>query len=126
MAMVAKQLMMAPMTLDPANLPNDIDTLKALLGAVHVAKLQSDKRAEKAEARALDLDGLVAHLKLTIAKMRHDKFGASSERGAKLIDQLELQLADLVETATEGKVAAAITSSAPAPERPLCTSCSSV
>jgi hypothetical protein len=35
----------------------------------------------------------IAALKLTIAKMRRDKFGASSERGAKLIDQLELHLA---------------------------------
>ena len=42
--------------LDPATLPDDIATLKAMLGA-------SEHRAEKAEARALDLDGLVAHLK---------------------------------------------------------------
>ena len=104
------------MTLNLANLPNDIATLKAMLGTVHVAKLASDMRAAKAEARALDLDGLVAHLKLTIAKMRHDKFGASSEHGAKLLDQMELQLADLVETVAEGKVAAAIASPLPAPE----------
>ena len=95
--------------LDPATLPDDIATLKAMLGA-------SEHRAEKAEARALDLDGLVAHLKLTIAKMRHDTFGASSERGAKLLDQMELQLADLVETVTEGKVAAAIATPVPTPE----------
>ena len=31
----------------------------------------------------------------TIAKMRRDTYGASSERGAKLLDQLELQLAEL-------------------------------
>ena len=107
---------MAAMTLDPAQVPDDIATLKALLAAERGARLASDERAEKAEARALDLDGLVTHLKLTIAKMRHDTFGASSERGAKLLDQMELQLADLVETVTEGKVAAVIASPVPAVE----------
>jgi len=75
------------MALDPAQLPDDIAALKALL---------------------LDRDAEIASLKLTIAKMRRETFGASSERGAKLVDQLELRLADLVETATEAKSAAAI------------------
>jgi transposase len=82
------------MALDPAQLPDDVATLKAMLVA--------------ADIRALDCDAQIANLKLTIAKMRRDAFGASSEHGAKLIDQMELQLADLVEAATEGKVAAEI------------------
>lgn len=81
------------MALDPAQLPDDVATLKAMLIAANV--------------RTLDLDAQIAHLKLTIAKMRRDTFGASSEHGAKL-DQLELQLGELVEAATEGKVAAEI------------------
>ena len=89
------------MALDPTPFPNDIATLKALLAV-------TTRRAEKAEARAHDLDAQIANLKLTIAKMRRDTFGASSERGAKLIDQMELQLAELVETVTEGKAAAEI------------------
>jgi transposase len=44
---------------------------------------------------------MVAHLKLLIAKLKHDKYGASSERGRKLIDQLELQLGELVAAASE-------------------------
>jgi len=104
------------MTFDPANLPDDIATLKAMLSAVHEAKSASDRRADAAETRALDLDAQIANLKLTIAKMRANTFGASSERGARLIDQMELQLADLVETATEGNAAAALRSPAPAPE----------
>ena len=82
------------MALDPAQLPDDVATLKAMLAAANV--------------RALDLDAQIANLKLTIAKMRRDTFGSSSEHGAKLIDQMELQLADLVEAVTEGKVTAAI------------------
>ena len=38
---------------------------------------------------------MVAHLKLMIAKMKHDRFGASAERGRKLLDQLEMQLEEL-------------------------------
>jgi transposase len=43
----------------------------------------------------------VAHLKLLIAKLRHDRFGASSERGRKLLDQLELELEELETAAGE-------------------------
>ncbi|MCL4767135.1 MAG: hypothetical protein KJZ80_12945 [Hyphomicrobiaceae bacterium] len=67
-----------------------------------------EARAEAAEAKVLDLDAEIANLKLTIAKMKRNAFGASSERGAKLIEQLELQLAELVETVIETKVAAEI------------------
>jgi transposase len=35
------------------------------------------------------------HLKLLIAKLRHDRLGASSERGRKLLDQMELELEEL-------------------------------
>jgi len=56
----------------------------------------------EAQARALEIE----KLKFTIARLRHERFGASSERAARLIDQLELQLADLEETAAESEVAA--------------------
>lgn len=78
---------MLPMTLDPSQLPDDIAALKAMVIA----------GGQEIEA-----------LKLTIAKMRRDKFGASSERGAKLLDQLELQLAELEERASQDMASAAI------------------
>ena len=89
------------MALDPATLPDDSPLLKAML-------LASVARAEKAEARSNDLDGQIAHLKLTIAKLQRAEHGASSEKGVRLLDQLELQLGELVATASAGKVAAAI------------------
>jgi transposase len=82
------------MALDPKMLPDDIAILKALLVA--------------ADAREIDLGGQIAQLKLTIAKMRRSAFGASSEKGARLLDQLELQLDELVASAEEAKAAAAI------------------
>jgi transposase len=72
-------------------IPDDIDTLKAALLAERTARRESDARAASAEA-------VVAHLKLVIAKLKRDRFDASSERGRKLLDQLEIQLED-VETA---------------------------
>lgn len=60
---------LAGMALDPARLPDDIATLKALLVGGHAARVGSDSRAEAAEAPALDLD---ADLKLTIAKMQRE------------------------------------------------------
>ena len=47
---------------------------------------------------------MVAHLKLLIARLKHDRFGASSERGRKLLDQMELQLEELETTAAEDGV----------------------
>ncbi|MGH8135936.1 MAG: IS66 family transposase, partial [Steroidobacteraceae bacterium] len=91
------------MTLDPAALPNDIAALKAMVIAAHM--------------RANDLNAEIANLKLIIAKLRRDKFGASSERGAKLIDQLELQLAELEERVAQDKIAAEITAP-PSPKAP--------
>ena len=50
-------------------------------------------------------EAVIAHLKLTIAKYKRDKFGQSSER-ARQLDQLELQLEELEATATEDALAA--------------------
>jgi transposase len=59
--------------------------------------------AAEAEAQARTLT--IEKLKLTIKKLRHEQFGQSSERGA-LLDQLELQLADLEENAAQAETAA--------------------
>src|SRR5580698_8900593 len=48
---------------------------------------------------------MVAHLKLMIAKLKREHFGASSERGRKLLDQLEMQLEDLETAAAEAEAA---------------------
>jgi transposase len=78
----------------PDNLPDDIDALRAALAAERLAR-------REAEARAAGAEAMVAHLKLLIARLKHDKHGASSERGRKLLDQLELELGELVAAAGE-------------------------
>jgi transposase len=77
------------MALDPTQLPDDIATLKAMVIAAE----------KKASDRGLEIEAL----KLTIAKLQRSTFGASSESGRKLLDQLELQLAELVEGVAEDK-----------------------
>ncbi len=81
-----------PPPFDPA--PDDLNALRAALAAEQLARREAEARASGAEA-------MVAHLKLMIAKLRHEQFGASSERGSKLLDQLELQLEELEATAAE-------------------------
>lgn len=49
---------------------------------------------------------MIKELKLEIAKLRRDKYGKSSERSARLLDQLELQLEELEAAATEDALAA--------------------
>src|SRR3954468_23725121 len=80
-------------------LPDDIEELKAALVAA---------RAEVASARAQRSDdqALIAHLKLQIEKLNRDRYGPRSERAAGVLDQLELQLAELEATATEDELAA--------------------
>ena len=82
------------------SLPDDVDALKAALLAERAARREFEARASGAEA-------MVAHLKLLIAKMKRDRFGASAERGRKLLDQLEMQLEELETAAAEDEVAAA-------------------
>lgn len=78
--------------------PDDIEALRAALSAEQLARREAEARASGAEA-------MVAHLKLLIAKLRHEQFGASSERGRKLLDQLELQLEEVQAAAAEDEAA---------------------
>jgi transposase len=83
---------------DHDTIPDNVAALRAALAAEQLARREAEARASGAEA-------MVAHLKLLIAKLRHEQFGASSERGRKLLDQLELQLEELEAGAAEDAAA---------------------
>lgn len=85
-------------TIASAPPPDDVEALRAALLAEQTARRHAEQRASGAEA-------VIAHLKLLIAKMRHERFGASSERGRKLLDQLELQLEEIETTTAEDDAA---------------------
>ena len=82
------------MPIVPDSTADDIAALQVALAAERLAR-------QEAEARATGAEAMVAHLKLLIAKLKHDRFGASSERSRKLIDQLELELGEFVAAASE-------------------------
>jgi len=88
------------------SLPDDVETLKAMVIAARVKALNAE-----AEAYALTLQ--VEKMKFEIARLRHEQYGQSAERGT-LLEQLELQLADLEETASESEAAAQIAAAAAA------------
>ena len=104
------------MTLAPDSLPDDIETLKAMLIAEHAARVEAQVKAQNAEAEARARALLIEQMKFTIAKLRHERFGQSSERGAAL-EQLELALTDLEEDASEAEAAAQMAASAAATEK---------
>ncbi len=86
--------------------------------ALEIARLRAALAAETARAEAAESElvqvratvscseAMIKELKLEIAKLRRDKYGVSSERTARLLDQLELQLEELEATATEDALAA--------------------
>ena len=94
-------------------LPNDSESLKRLLLArekelvvarAHAVAVTAE--AATLRAKAADDEALIAHLKLWIEKLNRDRFGQRSERSARLLNQLELQLEELEATATEDDLAA--------------------
>jgi transposase len=99
------------------SLPTDLASAHALIIAQRQALSAAELRATAAENEAQYRALLIEKLKFTIRKLRHDRFGQSSERGA-LLDQLELQLADLEADAAQADTAAqmvAAATSTPAP-----------
>ena len=96
-----------------ADLPDDIETLKRLLLerdaqliVAEAARLEAQADAALATARLSGARALIDHLKLEIAKARREHYGQKSERGARLIEQMELELENLAATATEDEIAA--------------------
>ena len=78
----------------PDPLPDDKNELKAAL--------------IEARAKLSGAEALIEHLQLVIAKMKREIFGPRSERGQRLIDQMELQLEELAAAAGEDETNAEI------------------
>jgi len=83
------------------------------LEALHRALAKAEARADEAEARAARMaaeassaEAIIAALKLMIGKLRRELYGQRSERKARLLDQLELQLEELEADAREDELAA--------------------
>lgn len=86
--------------------PSDIDALRAALLIAEARAAQIEAEFALARARNADDAATIAAQKLEIAKLKRQIYGTRSERTARLIDQMELELEDLETTATEDEIAA--------------------
>jgi transposase len=94
------------MPLSGPALPTDVETLQHLLMAREADLAQTRSDLAQAQARESDAAAVIAHLQLAVEKMRRELYGQRSERGARILDQMEFELADLVATASEDDLAA--------------------
>lgn len=88
----------------PEPLPADLAEAHAMIIAERAARRAAEAEATiaKETKRVLDLE--IERLKLEIARLRRQRFGTSSERSARL-EQLELALTELQETAAQADAA---------------------
>jgi len=110
--------------MSPADsLPTDLAGAHALiivqrqaLCAAQAACLEAQAKARNAEAEVRARELLIEQMKFTIAKLRHEQYGQSSERSV-VLEQLELQLADMEEDAAQAEAAARIAAEAAARQK---------
>ena len=88
------------MTLKPDDLPSDLVSALAALRTEREARLQAEAVAASVQAQLSDNEALIAHLELRIEKLKRELYGQRSERTARLIEQLELELEELATTAS--------------------------
>jgi transposase len=84
----------------------DIEALRVALAAERARADEVEAVAAAALAKNADDAATIARQKLEIAKLKRQIYGARSERTARLIDQMELELEDLEAAATEDEIAA--------------------
>jgi transposase len=88
---------------------SEIDALRTALSAAEARAAAAEaKAADAARDRAVlaNAEAMIAALRLEIEKLRRALYGTRSERKARLLEQLELQLEELEATATEDDLAA--------------------
>jgi transposase len=85
---------------------SDIEMLRAALAAADARAALADAELALARARNADDAATIARQNLEIAKLRRQIYGPRSERTARLLDQMELELEELEATATEDEIAA--------------------
>lgn len=85
---------------------SEIARLRAALAASEARAEAAESELVQARAVVSTSEAMIKHLRLEIAKLRREQYGRSSERRARLIDQMELQLEELEAAATEDEIAA--------------------
>ena len=74
--------------------------------AERAARMEAEAAAAQARAVSASTDALIGHLKLEIEKLRRAVYGHRSERKARLLEQMELELEELETAAAEDELKA--------------------
>ena len=90
-------------------MPNDLEALRAFAAAAAARADEAEAKLANAVARESARDALIAHLKLQIAKLKREQYGASAKRTRRLLDQMELQLEELEADVSEDALVAVAT-----------------
>src|SRR5437879_10640244 len=90
------------MTSASESLPSDLAAAHAMILAERAARLEAEAKLANARAEA----ALITYYKLEIEKLRRQLYGTRSERKARLLEQMELELEELEATATEDELVA--------------------
>ncbi|TDW14683.1 IS66 family transposase [Rhizobium gallicum] len=89
-------------------LPDDLASAHAMILAERAARREAEAVAARAQAVNSHSDALIARLRLEIEKLKRDIHGSRSERKARLLEQMELQLEELEADASQDELAAEI------------------
>jgi len=84
----------------------EIDALRAALAAAEARAEAAEAEAARVTAAASSAEATIGYLKLEIEKLRRALHGQRSERKARLLAQLELELEELEASAGEDELAA--------------------
>ena len=93
------------------SLPADLETAHAIICRCAKSCWRRKRRRATPKPRRMRAALLIEKLKFLIARLKHAQHGQSAERGA-ILEQLELKLADLEETAAESEAAARLAAQA--------------
>ncbi|MCU0731832.1 MAG: IS66 family transposase [Hyphomonas sp.] len=88
-------------------LPDNLEAMRALYLAERAARIDAEAVAVREQAERTHARALIARLQLEIEKLRREIHGSRSERKARLLDQMELQLEELEADASEDELASA-------------------
>jgi len=87
-------------------LPDDIETLRAIVVVVQARADVAEAEAARLVAQASAAEADLLTLRLENAKLRRELYGQRSERTVRLLDQLELEFEEAEPTPSQGDLAA--------------------
>lgn len=102
----AESVLMTAMVPAGSSLPDDVVALRRLVLARDAELAAAQAELVQAKARETSAEAMILQLRLAVEKMRRELYGQRSERGARLLDQMELELEELEATASENELAA--------------------